>query len=356
MASTNAKALSQSSLLADASAFFLKQKEKELTVKRGADSPYTIRDYAYHLDHFLNWCLEKFKLSADKLCMHHVEMDSLQDYIVAMGKDKKAPATLAAHLYTLKSMYKLLARETGGLIEDIAKDIERQSQRYEKSPHLTLEHAQILLNYLIQMPANEPARFRDKILYWTLLKFGLRMSEGLGLGREDLHFGEHLLTITIRGKGNKRRVLPLPIFAEIQSANGIVFEPITQNQLYIQSLQSYLTASSGLIFYENRQVLGQTASNKNSKNRPLFLSSRGTRLSHDMVRLGLERIWIESGLSGYNYTPHSLRHTAVTNWLYSGVDLQTVSELAGHANISTTERIYAHTEAKKLSQGLAHSL
>lgn len=39
---------------------------------------------------------------------------------------------------------------------------------------------------------------------------------------------------------------------------------------------------------------------------------------------------------------HDLRHTNATYQLASGVDIATVSEMLGHADISTTKRIYAH--------------
>jgi|GEM_PF-5124711 len=364
------KLLNTHILLSEAIAYYLKQKEKELTIKRGTESPYTIRDYAYHLDHFLNWCSKYHQTPINLLQIQEIDSNSIQEYILTLGKQKKAVATLAAHLYTIKSLFKLLARDSAGKITDQAKDIERQAQRYEKSPHLTLAHTQKFLAHIRALPIDEPARFRDKILFWTILKFGLRMSEALGLNREDLHFNEQMLTLSIRGKGNKGRALPLPTQAEFQSANGLVFEKILPNIDYIEHLTLYLKSPTGLRYYEvakgidtnisstTKKPMPQVGQGKTkiSKINPLFLSSRGNRLSHDMVRLSLDRIFIEVGLSGYNYTPHSLRHTAVTNWLYSGVDLQTVSELAGHASISTTERIYAHTEAKKLSQGLAQSI
>lgn len=43
----------------------------------------------------------------------------------------------------------------------------------------------------------------------------------------------------------------------------------------------------------------------------------------------------------FDVTPHQLRHTYITNLLYSGVDPKTVQYLAGHENSKTTMDIYA---------------
>ena len=43
----------------------------------------------------------------------------------------------------------------------------------------------------------------------------------------------------------------------------------------------------------------------------------------------------------FEVTPHQLRHTYITNLLYTGVDPKTVQYLAGHENSKTTMDIYA---------------
>ncbi|MBO0858179.1 MAG: tyrosine-type recombinase/integrase [Chloracidobacterium sp.] len=63
------------------------------------------------------------------------------------------------------------------------------------------------------------------------------------------------------------------------------------------------------------------------------------------VDLSLKLACEEAGVHGV--TLHTLRHTFGTRLVASGVDLRTVQELMGHANIKTT-MIYAHIiEANK---------
>ncbi len=49
----------------------------------------------------------------------------------------------------------------------------------------------------------------------------------------------------------------------------------------------------------------------------------------------------------FHVTPHLLRHTYITNLLYSGVDPKTVQYLAGHENSKTTMDIYAKVKYNK---------
>lgn len=48
---------------------------------------------------------------------------------------------------------------------------------------------------------------------------------------------------------------------------------------------------------------------------------------------------------GFPVRPHMLRHTAATNWVRAGVDLDVVQRLLGHASLSSTG-VYLHASDK----------
>ena len=55
----------------------------------------------------------------------------------------------------------------------------------------------------------------------------------------------------------------------------------------------------------------------------------------------------------FDVTPHQLRHTYITNLIYSGVDPKTVQYLADHENSKVTMDIYAkvkYNQPKELSK------
>jgi len=53
-----------------------------------------------------------------------------------------------------------------------------------------------------------------------------------------------------------------------------------------------------------------------------------------------------------HYRFHDLRHDFCSKLVQAGVDLYTVKELAGHKNITTTQR-YAHLSAERLKEAVS---
>jgi len=54
-----------------------------------------------------------------------------------------------------------------------------------------------------------------------------------------------------------------------------------------------------------------------------------------------KRLLVNAGVQDRKF--HTIRHTFVTRALESGVDVNTISEILGHSNVSTTLNIYAHS-------------
>ena len=152
---------------------------------------------------------------------------------------------------------------------------------------------------------------RDAAVLALLYGSGLRISEALGLKRSDMPAPGKGDAITVTGKGNKQRMVPvLPQVARL-IADYVALCP-------------YDLPADG----------------------PLFVGARGGPLSPRIVQLVMERLRGALGLPD-TATPHALRHSFATHLLARGGDLRAIQELLGHASLSTTQ-IYTAVDTDRL--------
>jgi integrase/recombinase XerC len=149
---------------------------------------------------------------------------------------------------------------------------------------------------------------RDAAVLALLYGGGLRISEALGLKRGD--FGGRD-TVTVTGKGNKQRMVPvLPQVAKLVAD-------------YL-ALCPYDLDADG----------------------PLFVGAKGGALPARVIQLAMARLRGALGLPE-TATPHALRHSFATHLLARGGDLRSIQELLGHASLATTQ-IYTEVDAERL--------
>lgn len=70
----------------------------------------------------------------------------------------------------------------------------------------------------------------------------------------------------------------------------------------------------------------------------VFVTTLGTPLRNNLLR-DVRRVYAEAGIEGANI--HSLRHTFGAQAVMAGIDLPTLQQLMGHAEVTTT-MIYVH--------------
>jgi integrase/recombinase XerC len=154
---------------------------------------------------------------------------------------------------------------------------------------------------------------RDAAVLALLYGSGLRISEALGLKRHEAPAPGEGGAITVTGKGNKQRMVP-------------VLRPVAQLVADYIALCPYELAADG----------------------PLFVGARGGPLSPRILQLAMARLRGALGLSD-SATPHALRHSFATHLLARGGDLRAIQELLGHASLSTTQ-VYTAVDTEHLLQ------
>jgi integrase/recombinase XerC len=152
---------------------------------------------------------------------------------------------------------------------------------------------------------------RDAAVLSLLYGCGLRISEALGLKRGEVPEPGQGDAITVTGKGNKQRMVPL-------------LPQVSQSIADYIALCPYDLPAEG----------------------PLFVGARGGPLSPRILQLAMERLRGGLGLPD-SATPHALRHSFATHLLGRGGDLRAIQELLGHASLSTTQ-IYTAVDTERL--------
>jgi integrase/recombinase XerC len=155
---------------------------------------------------------------------------------------------------------------------------------------------------------------RDHAILELFYSSGLRLSELVNLNQNDINFNDG--TISVIGKGNKERVVPVGSFAS-------------------KAIEKWLE-------------LRKNIKNLTSESKILFLSKNGKKLTPRAIQYRLKFWAIKQGIPE-NIHPHLLRHSFASHLLQSSQDLRAVQELLGHANISTTQ-IYTHLDFQHLSK------
>lgn len=157
-----------------------------------------------------------------------------------------------------------------------------------------------------------PATLCDQAVLELAYASGLRLAELRNLRLEQLHLEAGFITII--GKGNKERVVPV-------------------GRKAVDALNRYLDSG--------RPKLVSPRSPAN-----VFLTKRGSPFAHVTLWKRIKERVRRSGVER-NVTPHMLRHSFATHLLEHGADLRVIQELLGHASISTTE-IYTHVSGNRL--------
>ncbi len=265
----------------------------------------TRRAYAVDLGQFVEW-------AGDRL-PEEIRHRDVRRYAASLSSGGAAPATVARKLASIRGLFDFLVR-TERVGQNPA-DLVTSPKREEKLPRvLSAEQARSLLE---RIPARTPLELRDRAMLELAYACGLRCEEIVNLDLDSLDYENDQLRVL--GKGSKERLLP-------------VGEP----------------ARRAMERYAER---GRHALSTGPRERALFLSKSGRRLSNSDVTRRLA-LWVREAALAGGVSPHALRHSFATHLLEGGADLRTIQELLGHASISTTQ-VYTRVDAARLRDAYA---
>jgi integrase/recombinase XerD len=269
-----------------------------LTVEKGVGKE-TLIDYKEDLKLF-------FQAFPDKKEVSDLHVRDLHDFMIKQAEDNRSSSTILRRLSCTRHFYSFLASE-GYLEEDVPK-IEGPELSKKLPVVLSNEEVDALL---AQPDLSKDSGFRDKAMLETMYATGLRVSELIALKIGDVSLVNHVITLI--GKGNKQRSVPLSDFA-----------------------QDYL----------EKYLRGPRARNPGHATPYIFLNQRGKPLSRQYFFMQVKKYATQAGIEK-TISPHTLRHCFATHLLENGASLRAVQEMLGHSNIATTQ-IYTQVSSARI--------
>jgi integrase/recombinase XerD len=226
--------------------------------------------------------LSQFCDQTQKILME-IHSEDVQGYLDNLENCKKSPGTIEKHYIALNVFFKFLGKP------QVMLSVERKVKEHklEVPETLSLNEQQKLLRDI-----EAEGNLRNIAIVYLLLHTGIRVSELCDLnGRDVIMETERNYILVRNAKGEIDRSVPLTISA-------------------IQHVQNYLFSLK-------------------EKADPLFISSYNQRITPRSVQYILKK---------YNVHPHKLRHTFCQRLVDNGIDIQTISKLAGHKDLNVTKR------------------
>lgn len=243
--------------------------------------------------------------------VNEIETKHLESFMGGLAEKNYTNKSISRKTNSTKTFFRYLLAE--GNIEDNAADA-------LKHPKVTVKPPRILsrLEYGALRDASRDD-VRTFAIIETLLQTGLRISELADISMEHVEIDGNSGNLFVPKRGrHEARTIPL-------------------NKAAVEAINAYLE--------EKPEVEGSTH---------LFITKTGNALLVRNIRATLTRYFDNAGIE--KATVNDLRHTFVAHHLAQGTSLLTVSKIAGHKRISTTERylefIDKKTETEKAELGV----
>lgn len=219
----------------------------------------------------------------------------LAEHVRTTTTDLQA-ASKATYIYALRTYFHFL-QTSGARLDNPATAIPIPKQQTKDAPRVMSENQWARFVGAIESP-------RDRALVYLLGGTGLRVSEALSLRASSVK--DKFLTVV--GKGNKVRRVAMP-----DTVSAAVREWMRQ------------------------------AGSHNGDDPALFGG-----LSQPSVYVIVRDAAKKARVSGVHVHPHGLRHWYATMAVRAGVDLISLANTLGHANLETTRRYVQQTDEKRL--------
>ncbi len=275
----------------------------------------TIKAYRIDLAQFTKFLMEK-NYSLEILKISKFEIRGFLESISFMK-----PKSIKRKIATIKAMFNFLEYEDTIQVNPFRK-MRIKIQEEKKLPRvMELKEVNLMLKSVYNKNSlcididsySYSETLRNAVVLELLFATGARVSEIANLKLENINVS--IGAITIKGKGNKERIIEVC------------------NKETLQLLKRYQNNFIDKIHYSGG----------------FFLINRlGKKLSDQSIRGIVKNVSKRVGITKH-ITPHVFRHSLATLLLENDVDIKYIQSILGHSSIMTTQ-IYTHVNRKKQRQ------
>jgi integrase/recombinase XerC len=285
-------------------------------------SPATEHSYRFALSIFLQFLTQTHRELTDKKC--------IPEFIRCLQDRGNGDITIAHRLAVLKSFFAYLVRK--GIVRKNRMPVIEKYKTTRKIISIPTEgevnlfiqsieeqykqlHAQVEADSQPngKQKAKSFSLFRDLTLFTLITATGLRISEALRIAEPEINWND--FSIKILGKGSKERLIYFGI------------ERLKELLRRLLELKQQLGIESPYLFVSCQHRAPVT---------PRYIQK--------LMKAFLTKT------SSSCYTPHTLRHYYATRSIEKGANIKAIAVLLGHADVSTTLKMYCHLSAQVLKQ------
>lgn len=285
---------------------------KYLRIEKNS-SQHTITSYQTDLEQFLSFCSSQFDQPAEEVNIERVDRLTIRLWLGVLSDDGMARSTIARKVASIRSFFKYCFVR-GGIQKNPAHLLIVPKKEKKLPQTVQVEEIERMLDLA---DSDTPEGRQDRAILELFYATGMRLSEltNLNIDQLDLHGKQ----VTVTGKGNKQRIIPLGNQA-IQSCNKHLS---TRKELYNKRTDS-------------------------DAKKALFLAPGGQRMYQRRIQ-SVVKHYLSRVSEVTQTSPHVLRHSFATHMLDAGADIRVIKEFLGHADLSATQ-IYTHTSVDRLKK------
>ena len=271
-------------------------------------SKHTIIAYEGDLTQFRDYLVTQYQLK-DFSQVSHFIIRSWAVSLIEQGLDTRS---VNRKLTCLRTFYRFLMKN-----QLVTKNPMQKVQAPKNSTKLPEYLEDQKMDQLLEPKLDDTSfeALRNNLIIDFFYRTGVRLSELINIKINDVNL--YNLTVTVLGKRNKMRQIPLT------------------NKFKVL-IQKYLVARSDFM------------KEKGTVHDYFFTENNGNQMYPKFV-YRLVKTEISKVSTSKKRSPHILRHTFATTMLNHGADINAIKELLGHSSLAATQ-VYTHNSIEKLKE------